>query len=120
MRQADFKAQIKKIEIVNKVVGNRWVQSIRVNLGDIELTNENLLELRQFHPNEPVYVVIKPAELNLLDMMDTQAGAAAMLAPTGDKDQAVDCQTPDEDLLTFSEADGDIPPPGKVIKEFKF
>jgi len=52
LRKADFKARIKKIEIVNRVLTDGWAQSIRVILEDIELSNENLLELKQFRPNE--------------------------------------------------------------------
>ena len=47
MRIADFQARIKKIEIANKVLADGWAQTIRVQLDEIELTNENLLELRQ-------------------------------------------------------------------------
>ncbi len=98
MRKADFQARIKKIEIVNKVLADGWAQSIRVNLGDIELTNENLLELRQFRPNEPVSVIIEPVELNLLD-----------IASRGE----------DENYLTFTEEEGSEPSPSKVVREFK-
>ncbi|KJS72032.1 MAG: hypothetical protein JL56_13730 [Desulfotomaculum sp. BICA1-6] len=105
MRKADFQARIKKIEIVNKVLADSWAQSIRVNLDDIELTNENLLELRQFRPNEPVSVIIEPVQLNLLDI-------------TGQKLNA-DNRGEDEDYLTFTEEEGSGPPPGKVVREFK-
>jgi len=101
LRRADFQARIKKIEIVNKVLADGWSQSIRVNLDDIELTNENLLELRQFRPNEPVNVVIEPAELNLLE-----------IAAAGNRDA-------DEQYLTFTEQEGNGPLPGRVIREFK-
>jgi len=67
MRKADFRAKIKKIEIMNRVLSDGWAQSIRVVLDDIELTNENLMELRQFRPDEPVLVEIKPEQLSLLD-----------------------------------------------------
>lgn len=67
MRKADFKANIKKIEIANKVLAEGWDQSIRVILDNIELTNENLLELRHFKPNEPVMVIITPVQPGLFD-----------------------------------------------------
>jgi len=67
MSAADFQARIKRIEIVNKVLANGWAQSIRVSLEDIELTNEKLLELRQFRPNEPVQVAIRSVQLSLFD-----------------------------------------------------
>ncbi|WP_066639224.1 hypothetical protein [Desulfolucanica intricata] len=67
MRKADFKARIKKIEIVNKVLAEDWEQSIKVILDEIELNDENLLELRQFKPNEVVSVEIKPVQISLFD-----------------------------------------------------
>ena len=80
MRLADFKAKIKKIEIVNKTLADDWQQSIRVTLGDIELTNENLLELRQFKPNELVLVEIKPVQLSMFDI-NLQAVAPEQSVP---------------------------------------
>ncbi|KJS18260.1 MAG: hypothetical protein VR69_01505 [Peptococcaceae bacterium BRH_c4b] len=59
-KKADFQARIKRIEITNKVLKGGWRQAIRVVLDDIALTNENLLELRQFKPNENVDVIIRP------------------------------------------------------------
>jgi len=103
MRKADFQARIKKIEIVNKVLADGWTQSIRVNLDDIELTNENLLELRQFRPNEQVNVIIEPVELNLLEMAARDA-----------KNRAEG-----EDYLTFTEDEGSGSLPGRVVREFK-
>ncbi|MBM7856161.1 hypothetical protein JOC37_002594 [Desulfohalotomaculum tongense] len=47
--------------------GKNWLQSIRVILEDIQLTNENLLELKQFKPNEQVMVEIKPLQLSFDD-----------------------------------------------------
>ncbi|WP_051273721.1 hypothetical protein [Desulfotruncus alcoholivorax] len=82
MRKADFQARIKKIEIANKVLTDSWSQTIRVQLDEIGLTNENLLELRQFKTNEQVKVVIEPVQLTLFDMMpagnrkEPQANAA--------------------------------------------
>ena len=67
MRKADFTARVKKIEIVNRVLADGWAQSIRVVLEDIELSNENLLELKQFRPNENVVVAITPVQVNLLE-----------------------------------------------------
>lgn len=67
MRKADFKARIKKIEIVDRVLSDSWEQSIRVILEDIDLTNENLLELKQFMPNENVFVEITPVQASLFD-----------------------------------------------------
>lgn len=65
MRTADFKARIRKIEITNKALADGWQQSIRVILDDIDLTNENLLELRQFKPNENVFITIEAEQVQL-------------------------------------------------------
>ncbi len=59
-KKADFQARIKRIEITNKTLKDGWQQAIRVVLDDIGLTNENLLELRQFKPHESVAVIITP------------------------------------------------------------
>ncbi len=59
-KKADFQARIKRIEITSKILKDGWRQAIRVVLDDIALTNENLLELRQFRPNESVTVIIRP------------------------------------------------------------
>lgn len=50
MRKADFEARIKKIEIVNLVLQESFEQTLRVVLDEVAVTNENLLELRQFRP----------------------------------------------------------------------
>ena len=67
MRKADFKARIKKIELINRVLSDGWAQAIRVILDDIDLTNENLTELKMFKPNEKVFVEITPVQLSLFD-----------------------------------------------------
>ncbi|TEB12151.1 hypothetical protein Psfp_03784 [Pelotomaculum sp. FP] len=76
MRKADFTARVKKIEIVNRVLSDGWSQSIRVILEDIELTGENLLELKQFKPNEQVLVELSPVQVSLRDF-DAKEQAAA-------------------------------------------
>ncbi|MGB9920957.1 MAG: hypothetical protein ACPLPT_09600 [Moorellales bacterium] len=65
MRKADFEARIRKIEIVNRALADRFVQTLRVVLDEVELSNGNLLEIRQFRPNEVVHVEITPAQLGL-------------------------------------------------------
>lgn len=67
MRKADFKASIKKIELGTKSTTDGWGENIRVTLGDIELTNENLVEIRQFKPNEPIKVTFEPVQINLFE-----------------------------------------------------
>ncbi|WP_031514092.1 hypothetical protein [Desulfofalx alkaliphila] len=59
---AKFKACIKKIEIYNKIMAGSGEQCIKVTLGDIDLTNENLIELRKYKPDRPVEVAIMGAE----------------------------------------------------------
>lgn len=62
MKKADFGARIRRIEITNRASKKGWRQAIRVVLDDIALTDENLLELRQFSPCDNVLVTIEPAQ----------------------------------------------------------
>lgn len=113
MRKADFQARIKKIEIVNKVLADGWAQAIRVQLDDIELTNENLLELRQFRPNEQVNVNIEPVQMNLFDMQAHRSGEGTQKPR---REQALD-DAESEEFLSFVEEEQ--APAGKVVREFK-
>lgn len=122
MSHADFQARIKKVEIVNKVLTNSWSQSIRVSLEDIELTNDNLLELRRFRPNEIVDVIFKSIQTDLL------APAAKAPPKLNRPGTAGNCATSakdgedNEDLVTFTEETGEEagqPPAGQVVREFK-
>ncbi|KAF1084943.1 hypothetical protein SPSYN_01079 [Sporotomaculum syntrophicum] len=99
MSQADFQARIKKIEIVNKVLTDSWAQSIRVSLEDIELTNDNLLELRRFRPNETVDVVLKSVQPDLFELAAKRRGGAVNLEDGEDN----------EELVTFTEEDAGQP-----------
>jgi hypothetical protein len=109
MRKADLKARIKKIEIVNRVLSDGWSQSIRVILEDIDLTNENLLELKQFMPNENVVVEIYPVQVSLFD----QKAAEQNLA-TGDELNS-------EDIMPLSLAeDEEIEDNGTLVQEWTF
>ncbi|MBS4025155.1 MAG: hypothetical protein KGZ96_05710 [Clostridia bacterium] len=47
---------------------DNWEQSIRIILGDIELNNDNLVELRKFKPNEAVTVCFESQQVNLYDL----------------------------------------------------
>jgi hypothetical protein len=111
LRKADFKARIKKIEIVNRVLTDGWAQSIRVILEDIDLTNENLLELKQFKPNENVLVEITPVQINLFDLK----------APEKSQEKGVDLSEDgeEEELLRFTEGE-DQEKDGTVVKEWRF
>jgi len=119
MRKADFQARIKKIEIANKVLADGWAQTIRVQLDEIELTNENLLELRQFRPNEQVKVLIEPVQLNLFDLQTHRNGGTGATKPLKNQDLSLDGTEEDEEFLAFIEEDPDQPPPGKIVREFK-
>jgi len=121
MRKADFQARIKKIEIANKVLNDGWAQTIRVQLDDIDLTNENLLELRQFRPNEQVKVIIEPVQLTLFDAVEARAQSKTQSVTASSQELALNDAA--EDYLVFTEETVDesaaTPPPGKVVREFK-
>ncbi|MBS4026901.1 MAG: hypothetical protein KGZ96_14700 [Clostridia bacterium] len=68
MGKSILTAAIKKIEIINKATTDNWEQSIRIILGDIELNNDNLVELRKFKPNEAVIVCFESQQVNLFDL----------------------------------------------------
>jgi len=93
MRKADFEARIRKIEIVNRVFHDSFVQTMRVVLDEVELINENLLEIRQFRPNEVVHVEITPAQLGLADLAvgtggQSSTGMGAAVAASGREELA--------------------------------
>jgi len=50
-----------------RVLSDGWAQSIRVILEDIDLSDENLLELKQFRPNVNVAVEITPVQASFFD-----------------------------------------------------
>lgn len=108
MHQADLKAKVRKIEIVNKATADSWTQSIRVQLDDIELTNENLLELKQFYPNEQVLVVITPIQLDLLDQ------------PKPIKASYQPESLQDDDGPAFELVEGEVDETGVVEREWSF
>lgn len=111
MRKADFKARIKKIEIANRTLADGWAQAIRVLLDDIELTNDNLLELKQFKPNEPVLVQITPVQVSLTESTsDSKVQAGEQTAQDDEEDS----------LFDLIEGDTEDLPPGTVEREWKF
>lgn len=118
MRQADFKSRIKKIEIANRTLSDGWAQAIRVTLDDIELTDENLLELKQFRPNEPVMVVITPVQVSLTDCT-TDEKNLSLVKP--DSESIDDEEEPEDDygFQLFEGEPSDLAP-GMVAKEWKF
>ncbi|TEB06496.1 hypothetical protein Psch_00028 [Pelotomaculum schinkii] len=120
MRKADFTARVKKIEIVNRVLSDGWAQSIRVVLEDIELTDENLLELKQFKPNEQVLVELSPAQVNLLDF-DAKKQAAVSTEPGSQEllgNSSMDVE--EKEFMNFMEGDEPLGGNERVEKEWKF
>jgi hypothetical protein len=116
MRKADFRARVKKIEIVNRVLSDGWAQSIRVILEDIELTNENLLEIKQFRPNEQVLVELSPVQVSLFDVNGRQLGTEA---PGQNIQELLDDAGEEEEFLNFVE--GEIETENEnVVKEWNF
>lgn len=121
MRQADFKARIKKIEIPNRTLTDGWAQAIRLILDDIELTDENLLELKQFRPNEPVMVLITPVQVSLTECVDDkkQLSLVKSTAEAINDDQG---QEDEEEggLFQLVEGEPEPVPPEMVAKEWSF
>jgi hypothetical protein len=116
MRKADFRARVKKIEIVNRVLTDGWAQSIRVTLEDIELTNENLLEIKQFRPNEQVLVELSPVQVSLFDTSLHQDGAGA---PMQCGQELLDTAVEEEEFLNFVEGEQEAENEN-VVKEWNF
>ena len=114
MRKADFRARVKKIEIVNRVLTDGWAQSIRVTLEDIELTNENLLEIKQFRPNEQVLVELSPVQVSLFDINGRQNGAGS---PGQSGQELLDDASEEEEFISFVE-DEPVTENENVVKEW--
>lgn len=120
MRQADFKARVKKIEIANRTLTDGWAQAIRLILDDIDLTDENLLELKQFKPNEPVMVVITPVQVSLNDCVNNEKHLT-LVTTTSDPESINDDQDQEEDdLFLLAEGEPDPVPPEMIAKEWNF
>jgi hypothetical protein len=116
LRKADFRARVKKIEIVNRVLTDGWAQSIRVTLEDIELTNENLLEIKQFRPNEQVLVELSPVQVSLFDTKMQKAGARS---PGQSGQELLDDAGEEEEFLNFVEEEPETENEN-VVKEWNF
>ena len=118
MGKSKIKASVKKIEIVNKVSGESWDQSIRIILGDIELNDENLIELKKFRPNEAVNVCFESQQMNLLELTQEQSVNHSDGKGNLTEDLSV---FKEEELcaeeICFSE-DYEEPDPEDIIKEF--
>lgn len=121
MSQADFTARIKKIEILNKYTAESWKQSIRVILDEIELSDENLLELRQFSPNEEVQVVLSSLQRGLFDEMaddDATRADAPVAAPTAQAEELASAEDCDGAFVTVQE--GPFTPAAAALRSWSF
>jgi hypothetical protein len=116
MRKADFRARVKKIEIVNRVLTDGWAQSIRVTLEDIELTNENLLEIKQFRPNEQVLVELSPVQVSLFDAKMQKPGEGS---PGQSGQELLGDAGEEEEFLNFVEGEPEVENEN-VVKEWNF
>ena len=122
MGKSIFTAAIKKIEIINKTANDTFDQSIRIILGDIELNNENLIELRKFRPNEAVKVCLQSQQVSIdeLPFQDEIADANQLETEELLEPDAEIVQKEEQDLLfTITEGDEE-PDPAEVVKQFDF
>lgn len=117
MRKADFTARIKKIEIVNRVLTDGWAQSIRVILEDIDLTDENLLELKQFKPNEQVLAELSPVQVDLFNFNAKQQA----LGDNGQNPQELSSDAgEEEEFISFVEGEKTLENNEKLRKGWSF
>ena len=72
MPKTNVLAKVKKIDIQNKVMGEDWKQHITLTLGEIELTDANLIAIRKFRPHEEVMVNLSTLQLSLGDLEASQ------------------------------------------------
>lgn len=117
MRKADFKARIKKIEIVNRVLTDGWAQSIRVIIEDIDLSDENLLELKQFRPNEQVLAELSPVQLNIFDI-DKKQRSGGTGGQSKNSQELIGSDNEEEEFISFMEEDQPLKNNEKVEKEW--
>ena len=100
-------------------------------LDDIELTNENMLELRQFKPSENVMVLLESSQMSLFNeggRQDTVPGGViapgGAIAAGGDAGAEEDISSGDADSQGISPfvdiIEGDVPVRGKVAKSWEF
>ncbi len=108
MPKTNVLAKVKKIDIQNRTMGDDWKQSITLTLGDIELTDANLIAIRKFRPNEEVLVNLATLQLGMEDLPIEQKaalldqGTDATPAPEPPKVKAA--LTEDEKYLAASES----------------
>lgn len=70
MKQATFKAYLKKININNKNNSQGSSQQVKVSLEDIEISDHDITILKNIRPDARVIAIIKPAseQLSLEDI----------------------------------------------------
>ena len=143
MPKTNVLAKIKKIDILNKVMGADWKQTITLTLGEIELTDANLIAIRKFRPDEEVMVNLSTMQLSLGDLelsqrqamldKDTDATPAPIPEPKPSDqsvdDHSVDLSTPltEFDVLegdaievkVFEDGEDDVDP-ANIVKSFQF
>lgn len=70
MKEATFKAYLKKINISNKNNNQGSSQQVKVSLEDIEISDHDLTVLKNIRPDARVIAIIKPAseQLSLEDI----------------------------------------------------
>lgn len=139
MPKTNILAKIKKIDILNKTLGEDWKQTITLVLGEIELTDANLIAIRKFRPNEEVLVNLSTLQLSMDDLPEKEKSALldkdtdATPAPLPIKPAASCEETSPQDLsLTYPDeeeaADASmifVDPeetfdPSQVVKSFQF
>ncbi len=65
MPKTNVLVKVKKIDILNKVLGADWKQTITLILEEIELTDANLIAIRKFRPDEEVMVNLSTMQLSM-------------------------------------------------------
>lgn len=130
MKGTELIAKIKKIDIKNKVVGENWHQTISIVLDEIELTNENLIAIRQFRPDEDIKVNLNRLQMTFEELEERKKLRRFFTGKVKDskKDEEVkeddqeDIENLDEDEEEefFSLDYGEIPETDKVLKTFDF
>lgn len=137
MPKTNVLAKVKKIDIQNKVMGEDWKQHITLTLGEIELTDANLIAIRKFRPHEEVMVNLSTLQLSLGDLeasqrmamldKDTDATPAPLPVRVSNNGTETDYTLDASPVLdgasietkVFENGEDDVDP-SKVVKSFEF
>lgn len=121
MSKSHLTASIKKIEIINKVIKDEWQQSIRIILGDIELNNETLVDLRRFRPDETVNVIFEAVQLELFSdkPLNKRLSESTSEEEVIGEEEEIQMDKEDE-LLIVEEGDITLGEDQTIEKEFEF